>query len=370
MADRPTFTKVFEEDESVILDRMLENVDPAWRTEPGDYMYDAIEPNAAEVKTLEIGLDTTLKNAFPQYAEGNYLDLLLAERGLTRGQATPNKRTLTIDAAAGVVIPLGYTLSVVVLDDNGNPLNYTADAQTTYATAGAQTVAITCETAGAIGNIPAGSEFILVPPIPGINAITDNGSTILGTDTETDEAAYDRYVFVIQNPDTGGNKYDYVRWAKEVTGVGAAKCIPKWNGNGTVKIVVVGTDFKPALQATVDDVQDYIDPAATGMGDGKAPCGAATTVIAATGVAIDISASVTYGDNYVPSTVRAAFEKAVDDYLASIVFTGYNVAYNKIAALLTFTDGVSNFTGLTVNGGTADVTVGSEAVAYKGTVTI
>ena len=37
-------------------------------------------------------------------------------------------------------------------------------------------------------------------------------------------------------PATSGSKYHYIQWAKEINGVGNAKCLPLWNGNGTVKL--------------------------------------------------------------------------------------------------------------------------------------
>lgn len=370
---RPEFTSVFEESEEDIQARVLANENLAdWRKEPGDYIYDTVATQPPEILQLEINQDYILKNAFAQYAEGQYLDLKLYERGLARIAATPNKRRLVVNADAGVVIPKDYTASAVVLDTGGNPLEYTVDAAVTFTTAGDMDVLLTCTTAGVIGNIVMGSEFVLQPPIPGVRLITDQGTTVAGTDQETDEAAFARYDFAVKNPDTGGNKFDHVRWCKEVTGVGAAKCIPRWNGVGTVKDLIVGTDLRPASTEVVAATQLYIDPAAEGLGEGKAPIGAATTVISATGKVITISATVTLLTGYQRATVKAAFEAAVTAYLATLVFTNpqLSVGYNRIAALLTFTDGVSDFTGLTVNGGTVDVAVGPEEVAILGTVTI
>lgn len=374
MADRPTFTPVFEESESTIRDRVVGRVSDAWRKEPGDFIYDAVAPSPAEVKQLQANQDFVLKQAFAQYAEGEYLDRKLAEVGLTRIPAIKTTRSLNIEADAGVIIPAGYSVSTVILDGQGDPVEFTVDNQVTYAVSGTLAVAVTCKTAGVIGNVPDGSQFILSPPIAGVKTITDAGAVTLGADTETDLAAWERYDFKVKNPDTGGNKNDYVRWATEVDGVKKAKTVPRWNGNGTVKVLLIGIDYKPALQAVVDEVQEYLDPGVQGLGEGKAPCGAAVTAAAAADLPIAIAATLTLLPGYTLEGVTTAFNTAFDNYLAGLAFENSPdgnqkpVVYAQVGSLLINTAGVSNYVGLTVNGAAADVAVGAEQVATRGAV--
>jgi uncharacterized phage protein gp47/JayE len=367
---REPFKPVFEEDESTISQRMLDRVEDTWRKEPGDFMYDAVVPSSLEIMTLEMQLDETLKNAFALYAEGEYMDHKLLDVGLERNQATPNKRQLQIEADAGVEIPAGYTISAVITDESGNPIEFTTDVKTTFVTTGTLIVNLTAVVPGTEGNLATGTQFILMPPIAGVRTITDLGTTTPGTDIEDDESAYVRYEYKVQNPDTGGNKFDYVTWAMEVDGVGAAKCIPKWNGSGTVKVVLVDSTLQPDSGTLVAAVQDYLDPGSTGMGDGKAPLGATVTVVSATAKTITITATVTYLPGYTATEVKAAFEAAFMAYLEEMIFTEKPILYNKIGSLLIGTPGVENYTGLTVNGGTADIPVGAEEVAVKGTITL
>lgn len=376
---RPTFTPVFEEAESVIQDRMLARISDKWRKEPGDFIHDAVAPSPMEVKQLQINQDFILKNAYAQYAEGDYLDLKLADIGLTRQQATYNKRTLTVVGDAGVRIPKGYILNTVVLDGDGNPLSYVTDVEIIFdVTQPSRNVGLTCKTAGTIGNIATASQFILQPTIPGIRSIVDNGSDILAEDKETDVDAWERYKLRAQNPDTGGNKNDYVRWVQDnIEGVGKVVCVSRWNGNGTVKIVIVGANFEPASSVLISEAQEYLDPLAyQGLGYGKAPAGAAVTVVSATNKTINIAATVSYAAGADPIAVKSTFETAVKEYLKSIVFVTdqsnqlYPVAYNKIGALLITTTGVENYSGLTLNGGLVDVPLIAWEVATLGTVTL
>jgi uncharacterized phage protein gp47/JayE len=367
---RPEFIPVFEESESTIKDRLLGRVSDEWRKEQGDFMYDAVVPAAEEIKQLQVNQDTIIKNGHPQYADGEDLDLLLAEVGLTRFAATPNKRAISVQADAGVTLAAGHTVTALLTDEEGNPIEYTIDASVNFAAAGTQAVNITAVSPGTVGNVATGSEFTLVPPVPGVRTLTDAGTTLLGTDTETDEAAYDRYDFKVKNPDTGGNKNDYKRWALEVTGVGDAKIVPRWNGNGSVKVILVDTDKAPAAAGIVTAAQNYLDPGQTGLGDGKAPCGALVTVVAATAVTINVTATVTYYSGADTAAVKADFTASLLEYLKEISFEDVPVVIAKVGSLLIGTYGVANYTGLTINGGTADIPLGSEQVPVLGAVTI
>jgi uncharacterized phage protein gp47/JayE len=368
--NRPEYAPVFEESESVIKERLVGQVGEEWRKEPGDFIHDAVVPAAPEVKNLQVNQDTILKNAFAQYAEGDFLDAKLAEVGLTRKRATPNKRNLTIVAKAGVSIPKNYVITQVVLDDGGNPLEYTADDLTLFDADGSKTVAVTCTTVGVIGNIPNGAEFLLSPTVPGVESITDTGTTIPGTDKETDQAAWERYYFKVTNPDTGGNVTDYKRWVDEIEGVGPVKIVPLWNGNGTVKVVLVDSTGSPASEELVAVVQEYLDPDSAGMGYGKAPAGAAVTVVPAVNLALNISATVVLDDDADPAVVKAAFSATVTAYLASLIFSGNPIAYVRIGAMLITTPGVVNYSDLLINDVATDVTPDTDEVATLGTVTL
>lgn len=377
MSERPTFEAVYEEAETDISERMLGNISDEWRKEKGDYMHDAIDANPIEVKQLQANQDEILKNSFAVYAEDEFLDLKVGEVGLTREVATFNKRSLDVQADAGVVIPLGYMLLSVVLDKEGNTLEYTTDAETTYLTASTLAVAVTCSYAGIVGNVATGSEFIFSPAIPGIRLIVDTGTLNMAEDVETNDALWNRYQDRITKPDTGGNKNDYVRWATSLKDiddnviVGAARCIPRWAGNNTVKVVVVNSDMTPADAPLLLIVQNYLDPLSAGLGEGKAPCGSKVTVTSATEIPINVAtATITWDPTADIAASTAAFTTAVGAYLRSLVFTGQQIVWAKIAGLLITTAGVGNYTGLTVNGAALDISIGIEEVATLGTVTL
>ena len=372
---RPEFTPRFLETATEIRERMLSNISDEYRKEKGDFIHDAIDANPAEIIGLQLNQDRILQNSFPQYCEDEYMDLFLQARGLERIQATYSVRTLNIEADPGVRIPKGYTFTSVVLDTDGNPIEFTANLETIFTVdSTVQEIRITCKLVGEIGNLATGSEFILQPPIPGIRSIVDTGVIIPGAEKETLDAAWEKYLEKAANPDTGGNRNDYKRWVLndffKATGVAIGKVIVEmcWDksngkdGRGTVRIICAGSDYKPLSSEVIDMLQEYMDPLPyQGMGYGKAPM-AVVTVITGITKAIDVTATVSYSINADPTEVLASFKKALNEYIQGRVFEIdpsteqlYPIAFNKIGAILGSTVGVENYGNLTVNGGTSDI---------------
>lgn len=375
MTERPEFVPVFLQTDTEITDFLLSQIPDTWRKEVGDFPYDMIKPDVAQIMQLEISQDRILQNAFPQYCEDERMDEHMAIRGLTRIEATANKRVLSIVADPGVRIPQGYTFTSVVTDEDGNPIEFTADKETIFLSEEAVDVRVTCNLTGSEGNLATGSEFILQPPIAGVASITDMGTVVMAAERESLDEAWTRILDKAENPDTGGNVHDYERWVidgfyKEY-GVKVGKVLVDmcWNkdngydGRGTVRIVVVDDEYGPLDASIVSDIKEYLDPKAyEGYGYGKAPGGAVVTVITGTSYYIDISASVEYEKNVDRSAVLQQFTELVTDYVKSRVFNKNEdtkelspVVYKKIAAILGTLSGVSNYDNLTVNGGTEDI---------------
>lgn len=189
-------------------------------------------------------------------------------------------------------------------------------------------------------------------------------------DNESDADYLTRILEKARLPATSGNVAHYIQWAKEVSGVGNVRVIPVWDGPGTVKTIIIDSDKQPASAEIVQDAQEYIDPNGNGDGAGEAPIGAATTVESAAGLNIDVEATVILEAEAVLEDVQAAFGGALVDYLKSIALEKSYVSYAHIGVYLFDTVGVADYSGLTVNGGTANVAVGNTQVAIKGTVTL
>ncbi len=163
------------------------------------------------------------------------------------------------------------------------------------------------------------------------------------TDDETDESFRIRILEKIQKPIMSGNKNHYVHWAKNVTGVGNAKAESCWNGNGTVKVVVLSNSFGVPDDEVIENVATYIEE--------QRPIGASVTVVKATPVPINVEATITYDNNFSLDNIKIAFSEAFQSYLNTISFDETKVlSYYKIGDILFNIDGVMDIVEYSLNG--------------------
>ncbi|MED0686550.1 baseplate J/gp47 family protein [Anoxybacillus ayderensis] len=334
-----------------ILQRMLDRIPDDIDKREGSIIYDALAPAAMELAQMYAELDVVLRLAFGETSTGEYLDKRTADFGVYRKQATASirKGVFTDGNNAPFNIPIGSRFRL-------NDIVYVATEKITDGQFRMQ-----AETLGSIGNQDFGS-LLPIEPIEGLGTATLANVLIPGEDEENDESLRKRFMQKVREPGTSGNAADYRRWATEVTGVGAAKVTPLWNGPGTVKVTIVNTDMRPATNELVAQVQEYIEQVR--------PIGAAVTVASAIGKAIDVSANVVLASGYTLQNVQDAFAASLDEYFREIAFSMTYVSYAKIGTLLLNTPGVIDYSGLIVNGGTANVVLQDEEVPVRGGVSI
>ena len=191
-----------------------------------------------------------------------------------------------------------------------------------------------------------------------------------GYDAETDDSLRARYYVAVLTPATSANKNQYVAWAESVSGVGGAKCYPLANGANTVGICIIDSNHQPASAELVAAVQTYIDPGSAGIGEGAAPIGAYCTVTSAVGLSINVACMVTLASGYDAAAVLANVTAGIKVYLASIAFSATYVSCAKIANAINDAEGILDYSGLTINGGTDNITVPDKSVAIVGTVSM
>jgi uncharacterized phage protein gp47/JayE len=181
-------------------------------------------------------LDWLAKQLMPDTAETIWLDRhadiwLTNSDGTTgRKMATLSSGTATFTGPAGFVVPratelqfgtIGYeTLEDITLADNLVPTEGPIQALDP----------------GVAGNLPSGTGLTILTDVPfGVG----NATVVelnYGTDTENDDDLRIRVLERIRQPPMGGDKTDYVAWAKAVPGVTRAWCYPLEMGIGTVTV--------------------------------------------------------------------------------------------------------------------------------------
>ncbi|HAX5206071.1 TPA: baseplate J/gp47 family protein [Escherichia coli] len=161
------------------------------------------------------------------------------------------------------------------------------------AQAGTLDVTVEATEAGIDGNAPAGTQLSFITPQAGIQqtaVVTENGLTG-GADVESVQELLSRLIFRVQNPPSGGTKYDFERWAREVSGVTRAWCKPEWPQAGSVGLTFV-MDNNPDIfpgEGDIARMTEYIsshDDPATGQPVGQ-PLGPTVTVFKLTDHPVD-----------------------------------------------------------------------------------
>jgi len=143
-----------------------------------------------------------------------------------------------------------------------------------------------------------------------------------------------------------------------------------WNGTDLLEWRATRLLVDTTTIVWVDQVL-YRSAFSKDTGDGKAPIGARVTVEAASTVLISASATLTIAAGYDAASVRSAVQTNLDAYLKSLAFAADNdVRFVRIGQTILDTAGVQDYTGLTVNGGTVNITIGDQAVAVLGTVNL
>lgn len=130
----------------------------------------------------------------------------------------------------------------------------------TILVAGNNVVAVNALNEGRLGNTEANVSFSLVSPV--VNVQPDAVSQVIsgGAELETIDSLRNRLLFRVQYPPSGGNQYDYIRWALEVPGVTRAWCMPRYRGHGSVGVMFV-MDEEPNIFPGENDlarVKDYL----------------------------------------------------------------------------------------------------------------
>lgn len=323
-------------------------------TREGSFLDSMAGPAAVEIWKVYQAMNAVISIAFPDESAGGYLDLEGAKYGITRKPGTRARCTMTLTGTAGSTIPAG----TVFLTLEGLEFALLEDV---LLTGGSDTGTAEATEIGSGYNVEAGAITRMVTTMTALSAWT-NASATGGTDQESDAALYERIRDFCSRQATSGNAYHYEQWAMEVAGVGGAKIFPLWNGAGTVKVVLVDADMEPASSEIVAAAAAHIEE--------ERPIGATVTVAAAQSLPIHVAAKLTLDGSTTLPEVKAVFASELDAYLKTLAFRTSILRYNQVAYLLLSLPGVLDFTSLTLNGGTGNVSIGAEQVPALGEVTL
>lgn len=327
-----------------ILKRTLGRVSDSIDKREGSVIWDVCAPAAAELAQTYINMEWSLKEAFVSTATRPWLLTAGKEEGIPLHEATAAE----VKGVFNLNIPLGSRFSLEEV--NYEVVDKLEDC----------VFLLRCETAGSTGNRT--GTLVPIQYIDGLASAEATEIVTNGEDEEETEHYRQRLLSARKKPITSGNKYHYEQWAVEVTGVGAARCQPLWNGPGTVRVLITDMNMRPAGETLIQDTAEHIEAVR--------PVGAQVTVAAPEEKPVTVSVKVTLsGGTYLEAVKQDAMEK-IGEYIRGLAFAGNFVSLALIGSLLLDIPGVIDYENLELNGSVANVRIEENQVPVLGSVEV
>lgn len=330
-----------------IKQRTLDNINLPLRKNEGSVLDTFAGANAMSLAKCYIDMGDSISIGFIETSSGEFLDKRVKEFGVYRKLGKKSTGKIIAKGKAGTVLTNGTVflcnnLAFVMLND-------------VEIGAGDNICYVEAMEVGIESNLSIDSQFKLKTQIEGFESATNSEAFKGGIDVETDEELKARFQKIVASPSTSGNKYHYEEWALEVDGVGKTYVYPLWNGNGTVKVLVVSNKNEPLTSDIVESAKLHIED--------NMPIGCQLTVTTPTTLSINVSANIELLNSYTVEDIKEDFETKLLEYLKNV---DNEVVYTKILGILAGITGVDDFNTLTVNGGTNNIAISIDKVPVIG----
>ena len=216
---------------------------------------------------------------------------------------------------------------------------------------------------GPEGNAAANTIIVNTSAYDDVTGITNAEAFKGGVPEEDDDSLYARlHEQNLQQGDRGtGNPSDYKRWAESIQGTGTATVIRAKDKSALVTIVLTDGNGDPASEELCEKVYDYImspDDDDRRM----APCGAFLSVIPPTTNTLTITGVVELTSGTIES-ITSEFVTKLKEYFPTAI-ENKEILYHKVCNILGDIEGVYDISGVTVNGGTANIALADDVMPY------
>lgn len=340
-----------------ILKRALGRISTDVDKREGSILYDALAPAAAELAQMYLELDVILNETFADTASREYLIKRAAERGISPYSATKmiGKGVFNVD------VPIGSRFS-------GEKFNFVV-----FKKISSGVFQMKCETAGQEPNEYLG-KLVPIQYINGLEKAELVELLIPGEEEEPTEQLRQRYFNSLNAQSYGGNQKDYIEKVSALPGVGGVKVYPVWKGGGTVKLVIVGSNYKKPTDVLIEAVQTAVDPVTNGgEGMGIAPIGHVVTVVGATEAIVNVQLSITYHQGWNWSALQEQAETVIQEYFSELnrnwsQMDTIIVRTSQIETRLLELSGVLDIAHTKLNGIEENLVLKAEEIAVRGEI--
>lgn len=327
-------------------------------------LFNATAANSIETVQMLMTVKHFIDMVFADTAPREYLIRRAAERGLKPHEATYAKRK----GVFNIDVPIGSRYS---LDD----LDYEVIEQISQGV-----FILRCETAGNIGNLFSG-QLIPIDYINGLQTAELTDILVPGDDEEDTESFRERYFNSFESTAFGGNRADYKEKIGALQGVGGVRVYRAWNGGGTVKVVIINSQYEKPTQTLIDDVQTAVDPLEhQGEGFGTAPIDHVVTVFGVNDSYINVTLNITYQSGWTWDDIKIQVEKVIDDYFKELAeewakansyeedHAGVVVRVSQIEFRLLGVTGVLDIADTKLNGVQSNIALDPESIPKRGVI--
>ena len=325
-----------------IKQRILDNTNINIDKREGSFLSNMVSAISEELAKAYINMSDILSLGFIEDNFDTFLDKRVAEFGVYRKQGSKAIGEIKVEGQEGATIENGTILKAnnlyfTVLNDIELPND--------------NTIYVEANEVGYKYNLLPNTEFELVEKNDKVTKLINEVEFANGVDVESDEDLRKRFIKVVNNPSASGNKNHYEEWALEVNGVGRAMVYPLWNGNGTVKVMIVGNDYKPVSDEIVEACELHISE--------NMPIGCSLTVTTPTNLNITIKANIELKEGYELEDVKADFEASLNEYLKDVTT---ELTYSKVYGLLVNHLGIEDISSLLVNDNNINISIAEDKI--------
>jgi len=281
-----------------ILKRALKNVSGNVDKRVGSVIYDAIAPCCMEIAKIYEGLDEVLKETFADTAGREFLIRRAAERGISPKSSSP----AVMKGVFNIDVPVGSRFYI-------DSVTYRAEEKISDGV-----FKLVCEATGRDGHRHFG-KILPLDNIEGLETAEITDVIVTGEDEEDTEVFRKRYFDGFSALAFGGNKKDYIEKVNLISGVGGCKVFPAFFGGGTVRLVIISSDYSPVSDEFARTVKLMADPyGAEGEGVGFAPIGHKVFVDSVSEKNINIDIRAEFYDDYDFDFIRESTYQKISDY--------------------------------------------------------
>nr|DAU01767.1 MAG TPA: Baseplate J like protein [Caudoviricetes sp.] len=326
----------------------------------GSLVHNALSALAYEMEKLYIQIDYIIEQSHAGTADIEHLETIALDRAIIRKAAT----NAYVKAEFNVAVPIGSRYNLKGY--NYRAVEVINDSLHQYK--------MMVEETGAGPNSLRG-DLIPIDYVEGLESAKVTELLVAGDDEESKESLYKRYLESFTSQSFAGNIAAYKEKFATIQGIGGAKIYPTWKGAGTVKAVLISSDYTAVSDYLIGQIRSEAVPA-KGSGYGWAPIGHDLTIESVKEVVINVNTQITYAAGYSSSNLSEKIKEKIKEYLKDIAKTWKDgdehteviIYISRLEAVILDVQGVLDVNNTALNKSSGNLTLHSDEIPKLGEV--